>query len=105
MMDKKGQGISITVIIVAAIALVVLVILIVMFVGRIGIFGEKVEKVTEINCAQTCFTNNQGYKVYGRVEIGSDCGAGMHTTYGAYDDVGPGELCCVDDTIDADECG
>ncbi len=39
-LTKKGQGLSLTVIIVAAIALVVLVLLILIFTGRIGIFQE-----------------------------------------------------------------
>ena len=41
-MDKKAQGISINVIIVAAIALLVLVILSVIFIGKLGIFSTKV---------------------------------------------------------------
>jgi len=102
-MKKKGQGISITVIIIAAIALVVLVVLIVMFVGRIGIFGERVERVTT-DCSGTCFKNSGGYGVYGQVISGTSCGAGMHQSYGAYDDVSPGQLCCIDDTITSDEC-
>ncbi len=39
-MNKKGQGLSLTVIIVAALALIVLVVLVAIFVGRIGIFNE-----------------------------------------------------------------
>ncbi len=41
MMYKKGQGISLNVIIIAAIALLVLVILSVIFMGRIGIFTRE----------------------------------------------------------------
>ena len=41
-MNKKAQGMSINVIIVAAIALLVLVILSVIFIGKIGIFSETV---------------------------------------------------------------
>lgn len=40
-MDKKAQGISMNVIIIAAIALLVLVILSVIFIGRMGKFGER----------------------------------------------------------------
>ncbi len=39
--NKKAQGLSMNVIIIAAIALLVLVVLSVIFVGRLGIFGEK----------------------------------------------------------------
>ena len=103
-MDKKGQGISITVIIIAAIALVVLVVLIVMFVGRIGIFGTKIETVTGAECAETCFTNAGGYRVYGDVVTGAICPAESHQTFGAYDDVPPGQICCIDDSATSDEC-
>ncbi|MBR9683599.1 hypothetical protein GOV03_03595 [Candidatus Woesearchaeota archaeon] len=41
-MDKRGQGLSLTTIIVAAIALIVLVVLVMIFTGRIGIFQEEV---------------------------------------------------------------
>jgi hypothetical protein len=41
-MDKKGQGLSLNVIIVAALALIVLVVLVVVFTGRIAIFTEGV---------------------------------------------------------------
>lgn len=42
--NKKGQGLSLTVIIVAALALIVLVVLVAIFIGRIGAFGEDVGK-------------------------------------------------------------
>ena len=40
--SKKGQGLSLTVIIVAVLAVIVLVILTVVFVGRMAVFGEDV---------------------------------------------------------------
>lgn len=46
-MRKKGQGLSLTTIIVAAIALIVLVVLVMIFTGRIGIFKAGVEKAGE----------------------------------------------------------
>jgi hypothetical protein len=42
MMSKKGQGLSLNVIIVAALALIVLVVLIVVFTGRLAIFEREV---------------------------------------------------------------
>ena len=42
MVNKKGQGLSLNVIIVAAIALIVLVVLIAIFAGRAGAFDKKV---------------------------------------------------------------
>lgn len=41
MMSKKGQGLSLNVIIIAALALIVLVVLIVVFTGRIAIFDRE----------------------------------------------------------------
>ena len=50
MVSKKGQGLSLNVIIVAAIALIVLVVLVMIFTGRIGIFekGLSQEGKTEL---------------------------------------------------------
>lgn len=47
MKNKKGQGLSLTTIIVAAIALIVLVVLVMIFTGRIGVFSQGVEKAGE----------------------------------------------------------
>ena len=41
MMRTKGQGISLTVIVVAAVALLVLVVLSIIFIGRIGPFSKE----------------------------------------------------------------
>ncbi len=43
-LNKKGQGLSLNVIIVAAIALIVLVVLVAVFIGRINIFGQGLEQ-------------------------------------------------------------
>ena len=51
-MNKKAQGISINVIIVAAIALIVLVVLIAIFTGRLGSFSRGVTETT--SCDQIC---------------------------------------------------
>jgi len=50
-MGKKGQGLSLTTIIVAAIALIVLVILVMIFTGRIGVFKTGVEKAGQAELA------------------------------------------------------
>lgn len=44
MMNKRGQGISLNVIIIAALALIVLVVLVAIFTGRIGIFNRETDK-------------------------------------------------------------
>jgi len=41
--SKKGQGISITTIVIAVLALIVLVVLVMIFTGQIGKFGKGVE--------------------------------------------------------------
>ncbi len=45
MFSKKGQGLSLNVIIIAALALIVLVVLAAVFIGRITPVGEDVERV------------------------------------------------------------
>lgn len=45
--SKKGQGLSLNVIIIAALALIVLVVLIVVFTGRIGVFEKGVSKESQ----------------------------------------------------------
>ncbi len=47
MMSKKGQGLSVNVIIVAALALIVLVVLAVIFIQQTGQFREKVSQETK----------------------------------------------------------
>ena len=46
-MNKRGQGLSLTTIIVAAIALIVLVILVMIFTGRIGIFKSGIDSAAQ----------------------------------------------------------
>ncbi|MBS3130986.1 hypothetical protein J4212_01000 [Candidatus Woesearchaeota archaeon] len=58
-MNKRGQGLSVNVIIIAAIALIVLVVLVAIFTGRLGGFSRGINEVT--SCDQVCkargFTN------------------------------------------------
>ncbi|HIH10805.1 TPA: hypothetical protein HA241_01305 [Candidatus Woesearchaeota archaeon] len=48
MFSKKGQSLSLNVIIVAALALIVLVVLVVIFTGRIGGFDEGLTKESNV---------------------------------------------------------
>ncbi len=57
-MDKKAQGISLNVIIIAAIGLVVLVLLVAIFTGRINIFGKGVGEAEEAGTSNVCFGAN-----------------------------------------------
>lgn len=51
-MNKKGQGLSINVIIIVAIALIVLVVLIAIFTGRMGNFVKGVDATA--TCKSSC---------------------------------------------------
>ena len=112
MKDKRGQGISINTIIIAAIALIVLVVLIAIFTGRIGLFGQGVEKVVEGRvCAQTCFPTDLtgstiGKKVMaeGKVRTGQ-CPTQEHQVYGTFTDTQEGEICCVMDELPSSDPG
>jgi hypothetical protein len=48
LLNKKGQGLSLNVIIVAALALIVLVVLVVVFTGRTRVFEEGVSKEGQV---------------------------------------------------------
>lgn len=65
---RKGQGLSLNVIIVAAIVLVVLIVLWLVFTGRIGLFGQGLE-ATEKNCKSLC----TGLGVYEMDHFGAEC--------------------------------
>ena len=52
MANKRGQGLSITTIVVAAIALIVLVVLVAIFTGRLGAFSKGVSET--ITCENSC---------------------------------------------------
>ena len=52
MFDKKGQGLSLNVIIIAALALIILVVLVMVFTGRIGIFEKGVSQESKAELIQ-----------------------------------------------------
>ena len=89
-MKKKGQGLSMNVIIIAAIGLVIMVVLIAIFTGRIGGFGQKLAKEEAgFRCAE---------------ELGGEwkdvCPDGKKATFGVTHSqdlaMNSGRLCCVD---------
>ena len=59
MMDKKGQGLSLNVIIIAALALIVLVVLIAIFMGRIAIFQDDVNQAGQTEVIKMKITYGQ----------------------------------------------
>ena len=82
-LQKRGQGISINIIIVAAIALLVLVVLVAIFSGRMGIFNRDLDQTTKGTCVQ------KG----GQVVTGA-CPNHCEQLYGRFDDVGTQQVCC-----------
>jgi hypothetical protein len=83
-MDKKGQGISINVIVVAAIALLVLVVLAVVFIGRVDIFSRSSSSCNSYSGASTC---------------AETCGEGsaedFKAPYPTLSCPNEGEVCCI----------
>ena len=68
---KRGQGLPISTIIIAALGLVVLIILFAIVTGRLGIFGTKLTNVTTESCnalGGRCSTTCEG-----TIEIKGDC--------------------------------
>lgn len=88
MLRKRGQGLSLNVIILAALGLIILVVLVMIVTGRLHIFGEKVDIVTEQNCRE-----KGGNPTLTRDEC-LDL-PGMKISYGAYSDVEPDKVCCM----------
>ena len=80
---KKGQSISINVIIIAALALIVLVVLIAIFTGRISLFGKGID---DISNKQRCPYH---------WEYPDNCFT--RVVYGKFDDASAnvGKVCCA----------
>lgn len=111
-MNKRGQGISINTIVIAAIALIVLVVLIAIFTGRIGIFGQSVERETRGRvCTDSCFPTAKEGSLTGEQVMGQGrtrtgaCPAGEHQVYGIFTDIAEGEVCCVADELLTSDVG
>ena len=85
--QKKGQGLSITTIIIVIISLIVLVVIIAIFTGKMGNFSKGAEDAA--SCANTCKALNKG---------GGTPATAPTTTGGSYTcATGKGEpfgLCC-----------
>ena len=90
MMQKKGQGLSMSVIIIAAIGLVILVVLIAIFTGRIGGFGQRLaEEEKGLTCAE--LADNAAWQ-------SSSCGPGYMQLFGVTNSKDlrshSGQYCC-----------
>ncbi|MBU1004271.1 MAG: hypothetical protein KJ561_00425 [Nanoarchaeota archaeon] len=85
-MEKKGQGLPLNVIIIAAIVLIVLVVLWAIFTGRMGVFSKGLTDVTKGGtCAEA------GGVVKTQVD---GCASGCTPVYTQLSDVSTGETCC-----------
>lgn len=90
---KKGQGLSVNVIIVAAIALIVLVILVAVFTGRFSVFTGGLKGMGD--ASQPCNENAQGME--GAVLYEADVGSCLDGDRVISAQTSPGKVCCVDD--------
>ena len=84
-MDKKGQEISLTVIIVAVIALLVLVILVAIFTGRINVFAQKTGDCRSVGGECTSGTSCPGLFQREDSSYQKSCGAGSICCVGLKD--------------------
>lgn len=80
MKQRKGQGLPINTIIMIAIGLIILVIIIAMVYQRTTRFGTGLREVSENECAPENEIR----------PIGTDC----EVIYAAFEDIGPGQICC-----------
>jgi hypothetical protein len=101
MSNKKGDAMSINVIVIAAIALIVLVVLVAIFAGRMGLFSRDLEKRENIFCAKSAYDGltDQEKKAAETVDgeifpISEGCPLGKSQVYGKYKDVGAADICC-----------
>ena len=87
---KKGQGISINTVIIAAIALAVLVVLFMIFTGRFKIFSEGVSETA--SCQNTC----RGLAMLRSEASNKESCQLSQGTYvpGSYKDISQGNVCC-----------
>ena len=72
--NKKAQGISINVIIIAALALAVLVVLFAIFTGRLGIFSKALDSCTNLGgtCKASCSSGTETEYIAQRTDCGKD---------------------------------
>lgn len=91
-MNKKAQGISINVIIIAAIGLAVLVVLFAIFTGRLNIFSTGISKTA--SCENACKAQGKAAISGGMDETSCKANAAFNYVPGKYDDVAQGNACC-----------
>lgn len=92
-MNKKAQGLSLNVIIIAALALIVLIVLVAIFTGQIGGFGKGTATVKSqaFSCETLC--NAQGYAEWDFEPEPEDC-TGRVLPQKVKDNDGEDTYCC-----------
>ena len=86
-MKKKGQGLSLNTVIIAAIVLIVLVVLWAIFTGRMGAFSRGLQTQDEgLECGSAA--------IGGVATDGTTC-TGSTKIPGSFSDVGENQVCCA----------
>jgi len=93
-MTKKGQGISINTIIIAALGLAVLIVLFAVFTGRLGKFNIGLQETD--TCAQKCTSLNMNPGIHPSDDSSKSCSEGQYIA-GSYKD-GQFGCCCLPKT-------
>ncbi len=94
-MKKKGQGISLETIIVAAIVLVVLVVLWAIFTGRLSLFSKGLDDQTK---GPVCEKKTFGLDTIATADVkpvAYSCPKDYRTEAGVFSNVKANEVCCV----------
>jgi len=94
MKSKRGQGLPMNTIVIAAIVLVVMVVLIMIFTGSMGKWLEDLKTAKKTECTQ--FTNNKGAPADWKLKT-EGCGSGYHEVYATFATPRPDYACCVPD--------
>lgn len=82
---RKGQGLPISTIIIAALGILVLVVLGYVFAQKTSAAGKEITKAGENKCEGD----------YERKPIGTSC----DVVYGSFKELGTNEICCKKDTV------
>jgi len=72
--NKKGQGLPLTTIIIAAVGLIVLVVMVAIFTGKMGKTGAEIDKAQQVSCAEACVAS--GFSQGGNEKSGDQCNEG-----------------------------
>lgn len=97
MKSKRGQGLPMNTIVIAAIVLVVMVVLIMIFSGSMGKWLEDLKTAKKTECNE--FTNNKGTPAewVSKESFNGECGSGSHRVYATFATPRPEYVCCVPD--------